>query len=1841
MAKLSNFENFLIIIERYLPKNNILNSILMIIRIIPLFLITHDWNIHFKYNITYYLSYITTLPIIHKFNAKNIASILVIIIFFFIILSLIIIIKFSKQLKNYNKVSNPSLFKFTIQTIFFLNFIISPYIFMICFENYFCNPIYENNVNYKLIKHFNNDCRDFGNYIIIIIQSIIIIYLLIINFYFTYIISKPCSLTTSIMVIKLNKIQLKLSLFPFFQGILVLDYYVPFKICVLIKSITRLLYICYYISFFLEELNNFYTNSNFRLFLLFIDSMCFFSCIIEYVFLFDLKNNLIYLQENLTIIIFKLIIEVILSFIIVQFFFVIEKKIIFQFFEGKTINKNSYELLNKIFFILNHPEKIFGSDLIYEIIEHFDIVFKNHKKSNKCILYPGIKCYCTKYTYKDFIIQSENFLDIINQIRNGTRYEYKILKTYFPIMYKYIENILKIQILKKQLNYENETYYLGLSFFYIIFDKNYNKGLFYLEEFSSTKSYKISRLIQLQFKIIKNIILEDYQNNLKYSKNKKKNEHSNNSFKEIYKLYLKISKVIIIENLITNILNIYIESLNIIKEKDCSFDEFKKLLKKLKKSLKKMNKVLKQFFLSNIISSYYLCAKLTIFYSFFYLELPKNINQCFKNIFEITCQIEKYSILIIDSKREKNSWKFIIEYASDNLCSKLGYQLNELKNKEINDYFPDSLKKSYDFNLLEKFRLGFIEVILKEIIFFNKKKYSVIFNMTGIVVFDGNKLHLFFKVYDNKFKYNFHNNFYLKTKNMKLKEQNKKQNQNNNKEECFVFINKNGKIQGVSKLFQEYFTLDITQIKKHKINLLKDILKTESIENRYYIKKPLNIVYENISLINFNLMQNSSNDEYTKPYKKIKQLQKQIIKNLNSYINCYIEKREIRKNKREKKNFYFIFFEIELNNSYISFESFFDNNKSINPFFDIPSQTKIGEFLNELSHKKNNLIQNKFEINKNQNEILIKIRQIQILSIKHLSLNYNIKVNDIFDFNLKEKKEFNEYNNIVEKETSRLISSPSINSNASLQSNKSNKIYSNDSIDDIYKFFHNRNFEDNLMKKQNLDYLLKIQIYYLIIIWILFIIIVIILGIIIVHFSNEHSKKITNLTNILINSLMTRNILYSFITSLLSLQYIANGLHNDTIIDNGFTNTISYHKNKIYDRVKDFLYFFKSFEKDEKLLCDYNEIDIINIFFEELDYLSIKSQNFTVKHSLNSILSNTHLNAFEVISSDIESFSFNVSYDTIFERTLLDKSAFFQFVFDNYFCNGKYTWDEIDNLIYHHIKSQTNEILIIIYLITIINGLIIGFGFIFEIFFFSKIYNQIFAKYYLNYNYIQFFSNLLLKKAILIKDFISNTDIENLYKFSLEKISFEDNINDNKQFKVNYIRINNNIPIIIKPYPINESISIEKNNLLLNKKKTEKFLPEAKESLIRNDIDPLILQIPSVNFKNNMTKSLTNTTLRMKEKSNSSEKKKKIKNSFFKNYKMNFLPSKKKSTNLLNQRQSQSQSQSHSISQTSSLNLIQDLNKINTKKDLKKPQQYIIYIIFFSISIILLGIFLFFFALIIKKTFNTKIIFTYVIKNLIETISNAQEIFNIYAIMLLKGDIIIFKYKSHGYLNLYKELDYINKLEEHNILEEAFEKYDLFNLKINAFLSKNKHLFKSLNSYFISENSPNGCEFYINYYNDNKNNSYFSFFLNAFNFNSSELIEQCINISYGINLHGISQATQSYLSEIRIKYNEFKLDFNKEKNLMKRVNDNKFIGLWMEINLIYDKIIINFIISWFEDLRNFENNFNFFQNLVFSCIFFLLCLICVGFLILFPINILNENYIITKIEPCYYNNIIF
>ena len=104
--------------------------------------------------------------------------------------------------------------------------------------------------------------------------------------------------------------------------------------------------------------------------------------------------------------------------------------------------------------------------------------------------------------------------------------------------------------------------------------------------------------------------------------------------------------------------------------------------------------------------------------------------------------------------------------------------------------------------------------------------------------------------------------------------------------------------------------MNLLAIKKYKINFFKDILKIEDVEKKEKIKNNLSQIYENIALLNFHFMQNSSNDEFTKIYKRIRKIQRQIMKNIDSKLVCFIEKREIPKNNKENKDYYFIYFTI-------------------------------------------------------------------------------------------------------------------------------------------------------------------------------------------------------------------------------------------------------------------------------------------------------------------------------------------------------------------------------------------------------------------------------------------------------------------------------------------------------------------------------------------------------------------------------------------------------------------------------------------------------------------------------------------------------------------------------------------------------------------------------------------------------------------------------------------------------------------------------------------------------------------------------------------------------------------
>ena len=318
MSNQIEIEKIILLIEEFIPNNNNFNIIIVFLRVIPIFLVCHDWNIHYNFSITYFLSYYTTLPLIHQSNAKQFSFYLVLMFFILAIINIIIFLKLYYQYKEYGKLIHPKIAEINIQIIYIVNFIISPFIFMICTENFFCTPIYDNESSYKLIVDYKDDCRDYKNIIIIIMQIFLFIWNIILNILFSCLTAKPLCFTSSFIIAKLNEIKFKLAFFPLFQIILVFDYYLPLKICTIIRIIARIIYIIFFIKLIFNEPKNFYTDFNIRFILLVIYSMNFISCMIEYIFLFDLKNNLIILQKNETIILFKILVEISLSLLIVQ-----------------------------------------------------------------------------------------------------------------------------------------------------------------------------------------------------------------------------------------------------------------------------------------------------------------------------------------------------------------------------------------------------------------------------------------------------------------------------------------------------------------------------------------------------------------------------------------------------------------------------------------------------------------------------------------------------------------------------------------------------------------------------------------------------------------------------------------------------------------------------------------------------------------------------------------------------------------------------------------------------------------------------------------------------------------------------------------------------------------------------------------------------------------------------------------------------------------------------------------------------------------------------------------------------------------------------------------------------------------------------------------------------------------------------------------------------------------------------------------------------------------------------------------------------------------------------------
>ena len=300
--KIKDKNKYFMLISKNIPKNKVFYGIILTLKFLPLFIITHDWNISFKKGISYWIRKFTLCEIFANsevyflyFWLIIILTIILIFVFFiFHFYTLIIKKKFSGKIYTY--------------CIFYIFYAFNQFIYSFLAE---------------LI--INNKRKEVSNllYIIIIILCIhLTIGMTYLNIYIcTIVLNLPLFIHNNTFIINpLNTIDYSMTLLSIIQGFIQLEFHLQFKNMIIIKIIIRALYVIYYIQDF-TNFNKYYGRFYLEFIKKFILSLCFVSCLIEICFYFDYKNHLIVLQKEFGIIFIKIVVEINLAFLFTIVYF--------------------------------------------------------------------------------------------------------------------------------------------------------------------------------------------------------------------------------------------------------------------------------------------------------------------------------------------------------------------------------------------------------------------------------------------------------------------------------------------------------------------------------------------------------------------------------------------------------------------------------------------------------------------------------------------------------------------------------------------------------------------------------------------------------------------------------------------------------------------------------------------------------------------------------------------------------------------------------------------------------------------------------------------------------------------------------------------------------------------------------------------------------------------------------------------------------------------------------------------------------------------------------------------------------------------------------------------------------------------------------------------------------------------------------------------------------------------------------------------------------------------------------------------------------------------------------
>ena len=1883
-------------IKKIIPSNKQIYYIILIIKLIPLLVITHDWDLNSNKGISKWIRKFTLAEIINNITISEIFYIIGIIGFILSIIDLLLSFYFKSKVDlegNINSKYNKELTFFSYN-IFFLFYAFTQY-----YYSFFVELIFSSRKNIMI-------------YLIgVILFSISVIFAIINSVNLSsIIIHEPMFIyNRSPLLNPLNKLDYYSMLISIIQIFIQAEFHLKFKEFILMKIIIRSIYCLIFIKI-IFDFNVYYSSFTFYKLLFLYLCICFISCVIEFIFLYDYNNNLKILQKDEVTIIFKIIIEILISLIIVELHFYFDNRKLrknilnFNHNNPKSFNMSMIKFINNVYY---QEQPFLLRKIFFDLYTEIKKRIHNPKCKNK-----SEKCYyCEVFNSQNYLTQMNFYIE---KIKESDKFNYNCIKKNFPLLVGFIDYEINFY---ETMTFDDTTIIDNIFFvivYFFIYNHSYYRCIYLLEKIKEKPKIKKSFYCLAQIETLKEKILRIYNNNLHQSNGRIQmitieddKKHHSSLIKQYLRSYRSIDRIIYLESEHKKFLFNYMNLMNNFNDDYISFERFKKEILKFNENYKRLNKET-----NNILKTYkctiiYSYIKFTTFYQYYRNSIPKNIEEGLENFFSeqlssLVLNSKNYYALIFEAEFVKNNIEYKIRYVSNDLIHKLKYTKFEFKNLTPENIFPKTFYKSYIYNFTKTLEQGMDVIQLNNCCLLDKEKYVLLYDLSGSTIFRQNKIEFYFKLTEAK------EQIIINKNTPKLSSKNKTSNINSIKLNhyygaCFLFTNRLGKIQNLSRGFEDFFFLNSEVLTKYNI-YINDLFKFEKFHNQGNFTQNLSSVYNNINEIYMREVGQLGEDAFSKIIIPLNEFKNSMDNSsLNFHVEVNFKEKKLNKGKNKIK-YYFIFtISIYEDISPLSINYTLINSGNIrHSFFSQKSSSKLTEL--DINKKQNN-DGNKLLYDFPYDNKISKIKFIGNLILeKYMKFkkSHNEKTDNLINNNLNELNNEHKNNNNDNK------------NNNSSNTNKGNN--NNSNIDSLLNLVnHNQNKKIN-PKIKNINFFVK---YYSIFVEIIFL-----LSFFIIYIQKiEKIKNQTNYFSSYHNLLMFGQTIHQITLKVTLMQFQSNNLQIK-MINNIFDNSFLFHMEKLKERITDYLSFKENFYKffipfTGKLSNEKSEYSLsqkLNYSLVDLKGNKVFSESDTILTNLNIelLLITNHSDIILIYNNSDYYFNENIikmtnyNYLEYFSVSICYIRLLGTFYFTLLFQLNE-TYAFFLQLIHKIIDDQFNLSLINFYIC-----IVFAIFYIFEFYIFVVKSNSIFSKYFLCHLQIRFFNKFLLRKTYLVLSFFENFSVgDSLIIFDnliiqdhkeedeILKLLLTEQVEDSNMIKVKpYIsncKYDKNITLNLgKNYNIeNENNEINNQNETLSfSSNIKKIIDANKQSMFYDQKNPRTkLSSTKINFDN------TNYLL-SKNKSMKKEKEKEISNPL--NNKSHILTKQKNGNTLLNLNifntnslgsnkvllpkqvtTNQTEQSNNSTLNKSSVPLNESSNRTNASgkstlklinksprkrnkknnnennnvksnnsnnkyiigqsgfKLLQKPYLHL-YFFFTLIPMIIIFIVISSIQIIYSVQVKKKLEKIIDIENFFfEDLNYISEFVILYDLSILYNEEITIEYSGTKYsLNC----DKFKKVYSNN------EKIKLYELLIMCYPEKKKEVdkiiyektnLKNVKNYLNKINSNEFCEYYAKFIYENKYDPSFPSLIYLDVEEENNLYNECINIGGNLNSKGFKTAKETIFQIMVDFYNDFKKDNNRtELSNYERVNNEYILFFQNEVSRIIRKVALGYMIVFSRDLTSFKNSTVQNELLLMCAIFF--SSFIVGFIYIFNVKkACRELSYVEFFNDCVLNTIIF